>query len=33
VDEVYESVVRAGFDVPEGTEFRAPPGEGGEAGS
>jgi hypothetical protein len=27
VDEVYESVVRTGFDVPEGTEFRRPPGD------
>lgn len=26
VDETYESVVRTGFDVPEGTEFRPPPG-------
>jgi hypothetical protein len=26
VDETYESVVRMGFDVPEGTEFRPPPG-------
>jgi hypothetical protein len=25
VDETYESVVRMGFDVPEGTEFRPPP--------
>ncbi len=25
VDETYESVVRTGFDVPEGTEFRPPP--------
>ncbi|HEX2504514.1 MAG TPA: YbjN domain-containing protein [Miltoncostaeaceae bacterium] len=28
VDETYESVVRTGFDVPEGTEFRPPPGGG-----
>ena len=28
VDETYESVVRTGFDVPEGTEFRPPPGDG-----
>jgi hypothetical protein len=27
VDETYESAVRTGFDVPEGTEFRPPPGE------
>jgi len=26
VDETYESVVRMGFDVPQGTEFRPPPG-------
>ena len=26
VDETYESIVRMGFDVPEGTEFRPPPG-------
>jgi hypothetical protein len=26
VDETFESVVRTGFDVPEGTEFRPPPG-------
>jgi hypothetical protein len=26
VDETYESIVRTGFDVPEGTEFRPPPG-------
>jgi hypothetical protein len=25
VDETYESIVRMGFDVPEGTEFRPPP--------
>jgi Putative bacterial sensory transduction regulator len=25
VDETFESVVRTGFDVPEGTEFRPPP--------
>ena len=25
VDETYESAVRTGFDVPEGTEFRPPP--------
>jgi Putative bacterial sensory transduction regulator len=25
VDETYESLVRTGFDVPEGTEFRPPP--------
>ncbi|HSJ72815.1 MAG TPA: YbjN domain-containing protein [Miltoncostaeaceae bacterium] len=25
VDETYESVVRAGFDVPAGTDFRPPP--------
>jgi len=25
IDETYESVVRMGFDVPEGTEFRPPP--------
>jgi hypothetical protein len=25
VDETYEGVVRMGFDVPEGTEFRPPP--------
>lgn len=29
VDETYESVVRTGFDVPAGTEFRPPPGGGG----
>lgn len=29
VDETYESVVRMGFDVPEGTEFRPPPPPGG----
>jgi Putative bacterial sensory transduction regulator len=28
VDETYESVVRTAFDVPEGTEFRPPPGSG-----
>lgn len=28
VDEVYESIVRMGFEVPEGTEFGPPPGEG-----
>ncbi|WP_217915770.1 YbjN domain-containing protein [Miltoncostaea marina] len=28
VDETYESIVRTGFDVPEGTEFRPPPGAG-----
>jgi hypothetical protein len=28
VDETYESAVRTGFDVPEGTEFRPPPGAG-----
>jgi hypothetical protein len=28
VDETYESAVRTGFDVPEGTEFRPPPGSG-----
>jgi hypothetical protein len=28
VDETYESLVRTGFDVPEGTEFRPPPGGG-----
>jgi hypothetical protein len=27
VDEVYESIVRMGFEVPEGTEFGPPPGE------
>jgi len=27
VDETYESVVRMGFDVPKGTQFRPPPGE------
>jgi Putative bacterial sensory transduction regulator len=27
VDETYEGAVRTGFDVPEGTEFRPPPGE------
>jgi hypothetical protein len=27
VDETYESVVRTGFDVPEGTRFGPPPGE------
>ncbi|MGD9694599.1 MAG: YbjN domain-containing protein [Thermoleophilia bacterium] len=26
VDETYEGLVRTGFDVPEGTEFRPPPG-------
>lgn len=26
VDETYESLVRSGFAVPEGTEFRPPPG-------
>ncbi len=26
IDETYESIVRMGFDVPEGTEFRPPPG-------
>ena len=26
IDETYESLVRTGFDVPEGTEFRPPPG-------
>ncbi len=26
VNETYESLVRTGFDVPEGTEFRPPPG-------
>jgi hypothetical protein len=26
VDETYESLVRTGFEVPEGTEFRPPPG-------
>jgi hypothetical protein len=25
IDETYESLVRTGFDVPEGTEFRPPP--------
>ena len=25
VDETFESIVRTGFDVPEGTEFRPPP--------
>lgn len=25
IDETFESVVRMGFDVPEGTEFRPPP--------
>jgi hypothetical protein len=25
VDETYEGIVRTGFDVPEGTEFRPPP--------
>lgn len=25
VDETYEGIVRMGFDVPEGTEFRPPP--------
>lgn len=29
VDETYEGVVRTGFDVPEGTEFRPPPGAAG----
>jgi Putative bacterial sensory transduction regulator len=29
VDETYESLVRTGFDVPEGTEFRPPPGPEG----
>ncbi len=28
VDETFESVVRTGFDVPEGTEFGPPPGAG-----
>lgn len=28
VDEVYESLVRIGFDVPGETEFRPPPGSG-----
>jgi hypothetical protein len=28
VDETYESAVRMGFDVPEGTEFRPPAGVG-----
>jgi Putative bacterial sensory transduction regulator len=28
VDETYESAVRTGFEVPAGTEFRPPPGEG-----
>jgi hypothetical protein len=28
VDETYESLVRTGFEVPEGTEFRPPPGPG-----
>lgn len=27
VDETYESIVRMGFDVPEGTTFGPPPGE------
>ena len=26
IDETYESLVRTGFDVPEGTEFQPPPG-------
>jgi hypothetical protein len=26
IDETYESIVRMGFDVPEGTDFRPPPG-------
>ena len=26
VDETYESIVRMGFDVPEGTQFGSPPG-------
>jgi hypothetical protein len=26
VDETFESIVRMGFDVPEGVEFRPPPG-------
>lgn len=29
VDETYEGLVRTGFDVPSGTEFRPPPGEPG----
>jgi hypothetical protein len=29
VDETYESAVRTGFDVPEGTEFRPPPADDG----
>jgi hypothetical protein len=29
VDETYESVVRMGFEVPEGTEFRPPPAAAG----
>jgi hypothetical protein len=32
VDETYESLVRMGFDVPEGTVFAPPPGEGVSAG-
>ena len=28
VDETYEGIVRAGFDVPEGTVFGPPPGAG-----
>ena len=30
VDEVYESIVRMGFEVPEGTEFTPPPEPEGE---
>lgn len=29
VDETFESIVRMGFDVPEGVEFRPPPGATG----
>lgn len=29
VDETFESIVRTGFDVPEGTEFRPPPAPAG----